>query len=539
MSQRHLILQGFFVVATAFGFAADQPVPRDRYLLIEDGRNSDTKSPLGSWVFEETGVKKDSELGRLFLMKTIAKWKVFEDERVRFSYPDHPGITVKAADRRAPVGTRVYGGPVGSVGRKSSRYYTIGADEATWAVIMLQSEPWLDEGVCLCGAVSLRVYVPHEGCLRAYDLLEDGQLKKMQVQGDGVRLQVFEWTHLPMSQESYLRLTESVSLKNAGAKSAAEWSATFHKQSKDRDPAGWLTPGMREQEVVALLGQPDSRQKDTLVFKETDEDQEWLTTTRIPLPGGVFRSLPKRWRVAKEIPPTSGTLRWALKLVDDDERKLSKAELAQLETSCLDGLKSCPASQWNQWCQVARRLTDNADWKEPTLGPLIASRFLDKEVIINWAAGLLGDLNPPGTQELVRKRLRFVLDGSTQPEIMRDKYLHFSPYGDFHNLVCQIKPKEQRLPFIREAIAHPHRAVRWSAYLGWVEDLPPDEAISAALKGLDDEDESVRQQAAEAFEKEMGSKQNIPALKKHVASEKDERTRESLAKAIQRLESKQ
>jgi hypothetical protein len=376
------ILGGFLAVTLA-SMAAGQPVPRERYLLIESGQKPDDESPLGSFVFEETGVKKDSELGKLFQMKTIAKWQVFEDEHVRFAYPDHPGITVRTADKRAPLGTRVYGDPVGSVSSKSSRYYIIGADEATWAVIMLQDEPWLDEGICLCGAVALRVYVPHQGCLRAYDLLEDGQLKKMQVLGDGERLQVFEWTHIPMSQDSYLRLTESVTLKNAGTRSAAEWTAAFQKHAKNRDPSGWLAPGMDENEVIALLGQPASRKKSTLIYQETDEDQEWLTTTRISLPDGVFRSLSKRWRVTEEIPPTPGTLRWALKLVDDDEHKATKAEIAQLKESCLAGLKSCPASQWNQWCQVARALIDDAGWKEPTLGRLIASRFLDKDVGVN------------------------------------------------------------------------------------------------------------------------------------------------------------
>ena len=515
--------------------AVAQSVPRERYLLIGGGKISDDESPLGSFVFEESGIKKDSELGRLFSAKAITKWKVFEDDRVRFAYPDHPDITVKSADKRAPLGTRVYGGPTGSVNRKSSHYYTIGSDAATWAVIMLQDEPWLDEGICLCGAVALRVYVPNQGCLRAYDLLDDGQLKKMQVLGEGTRLQVFEWTHLPMSQESYLRLTESVTLKNAGAKSVAEWTSAFQKHARYRDAAGWLVPGMGENEVIALLGQPASRKKNTLIYQKADEDEEWLTTTRISLPGGQFRSLNKRWRVTEEIPPAPGTLRWALKLVDDDY-KPTKAEIAQLKESCLAWLKSCRASQWNQWCQVAHRLTDNAGWKEPALGPLIASRFLDKDVVVNQASILLGDLNPPGTQEFVTKRLRFVLDEAAKPEAKKDKYMHLSPLGDFHNLLCQINPKENRLPFIREGIAHPHRAVRWSAYLSWLNKLPEDEALAAALKGLADEDESVRQQAAKAFEKSMGSKKHIPTLKEHLAAEKDERTRTSLTQAIQRLE---
>lgn len=535
---RSLFFLGCFMPPVVSVCAADQPaiIPRERYLLIERKSGPDDESPLGSFVFEETGIKKDSELGKFLQIKKITKWQVFEDERVRFAYPDHPGIVVKAADKRAPLGTHVYGGPVGSVGRKSSRYYTIGNDKVTWAVLMLQDEAWFDEGICMCGAVALRVYVPDQGCLRAYDLLEDGRLKKAQVLGEGVRLQVFEWTHLPMSQDSYLRLTESVALKNAGTKTADQWSAAFDQRASARDRMGWLAPGMTEAEVTALLGQPDERKRGTLIFKETDEDKEWLTTTRIALPGGRFKSLAPRWRVSKEIPPDPGTLRWALKLVRDEKHKATEAELTQLKSSCLANLKSCPGHQWNEWCQVADALIDDAGWKETALGPLIASRFLDKDVVVNQASILLGDLNPPGTQEIVAKRLRFVLDETAKPEALKDKYLHFSPLGDFHNLLCQVMPKENRLKYVREGIVHPHRAVRWKAYW-WLDKLPQKEALAAALKGLTDDEEYVRRNSAEAFEKTLGSKEQLPLLKRRLEQEKDNSTRESLSNAVKRLES--
>jgi len=384
--------------------------------------------------------------------------------------------------------------------------------------------------------VALRVYVPDQGSLRAYDLLEDGQLKKAQVLGDGVRLQVLEWTHLPMSQDSYLRLTESMALKNAGAKSDAEWHTAFQQRARPRDRMGWLAPGMTEAEVTALLGQPDEREKNTIIFKETDEEKEWLTTTRITLPGGKFHSLTHCWRKSEEIPPDPGTLRWALKLVRDENHKATDAELTLLKKTCLAELESCPGGEWNEWCQVADALIDDAGWKEPALGTLIASRFLDKDVIANQASILLGDLNPPGTQEIVTKRLRFVLDEAAKPEALKDKYLHFSPLGDFHNLLCQVMPEENRLLFVREGIAHPHRAVRSNAYW-WLDKLPPEEALAAALKGLADEDEYVRRDSAEAFEKTLGSKQHVPVLKNRLEQENDESTRESLGKAVKRLES--
>jgi hypothetical protein len=317
------------------------------------------------------------------------------------------------ADKKVPPGTKIYGGPVGTVGRQSNRYYTIGAEKLTWAVVMLQEGEWFDDGICLCGAVSLRVFVPDGGCLRAYDLLEDGRIKKMQVLGAGQRVQVFEWTHLPMTQ--------------------------------------------------------------------------------------------------------------------------GPEDLALLKTTCLQQLKSCPGGDWNSWVHVAREL-HGGGWKEPALGPLIAARFLDENVVVNFAAILLDDLNPPETQKLVAKRIRLSLDGAAKPDAIKDRYLQDSPYGDLHNLLCQVKREKQRQQYIREGLAHVHPAVRRDAYY-WLDRLPADEAtLAAALKGLADDDPYIRRNAAEDFSERLGKRIQVPALRRFLETEKDKEIRDLLGKAIERIE---
>jgi len=523
--------------------AAPSPLPRHRYLPIERPQKPASDSPLAGAVLDETGIVVDSELGKFLRQKEITKWKAHEDEFISFRYPDFPGISVAVADNKVPPGTKIYGEPVGTVGRQSNRYYTIGADKLTWAVIMLQDGDWFDDGICMCGAVSLRVFVPEGGCLRAYDLLEDGQLKKMQVLGDGKRVQVFEWTHLPMTQENYLKLTESVVLKKTAPKSGAEWQGLARKHCGSESLAGFLKPGMTGSEVVALLGEPAERQGETLIYRDTV--LEWLTTSRIPLPDGRFRSLPPDWRTMAEIPPQRGTLRWALKLVNGnsdspipEERPPAKTpeDLVLLRNTCLQQLKSCPGYEWNEWVQVARKLHNDDGWKEPALGPLIASRFLDEDVVVNFAAGLLGELDPPDTQELAAKRIRLSLDGAAKPDVVKDLYLMGSPYGDLHNLLWLVDSEEQRDKFIREGLAHPHRAVRRDAYF-WLRRLPADEeTLEAAMKGLADEDRYTRQNAAKEFSERLGNKTHLPALRSFHEAEKDEETREHLGKAIKRIE---
>ena len=510
------------------------PCERDRYLLIEHSSASvDDASPLGSLALKEAPINPNSELGRFLQASKIEKWKVFEDEHVKFEYPDFPGIEVSATEKRLAPGSKIYGEPVSTVNRRSSRFYSIKSDEVTWAVLMLQDGSWFDEGICLCGAVAIRVYVPDVGHLRAYDLLEDGRLKKMQVLGNGKRLQVFEWTHLPMTQGNYLRFTETISLKYPSTNSEMDWMDEFRKSSRLTDIYGWLRPGMKAADVVSLLGEPDTRDGLTLVYKKTDEDKEWLTTTRIPLPDGAFAGLPAGWRTTVEIPPTRGTLRWALKLTDDGNPKLRAADSALLRKSCMENLSKCAADDWDKWVGVAGKLHENG-WKESRLGSLVAARFLDKDVRVNEASILIGELNPPGTQSLVRKRLRFVLDESGTEEVLKNKYLPES-LDEFHNLLCQINDKNQRLLFLREGIAHPHRGIRFDAY-SWLDRLPPSEAIAASLKGLDDSDEYVRRDSAKAFAGKVGTKENLQTLRDHAQTEKDGSVKKDLVKAISRLE---
>lgn len=525
------------LLATTLPIAAAEPVlpvKRERFLLIERSGEDRSNSEARALMLEGTGIREDSDLGKFLTLDRIEKWKVFEDEFVRFEYPDFPEVTVSFSDRAFPIGTNVLGGPVGTVDRNSSRYYTIKAGTVTWAVMMLQDGDWFDEGICLCGAVALRVYVPSRETLRAYDLLESGHLKKMQVLGEKKVLHLFEWTHLPMSQDSYLRLTENLVLKPAAAKSEGEWYETFQQKGSKEDRWGWLAPGMTEAQILKVIGKPDDREMDALIYTETHGDNEWLITTRIRLRKGRFHSLESDWQIMTEIPPSPGTLRWASKLVEDKAKKVTDSEKALLRKSCLTQLLSCPADQWNDWVRVADALHDGG-WKEPTLGTLIASRFLEKDVNVNMASILIGDLNPPGTQELVVRRIRFELDEAGREEALKKDYLFSSPLGNFHNLLCQIEGKEERHVFIKEGLVHPHAAIREDAF-GWIEKLPESEALEAALKGLKESDAYIRRNSAEVFLKFPGRKEHLPSLRTQAEREKDKSTRETLLKAIRGLE---
>ena len=495
--------------------SAETPIQPSRYLLIEATAVTDLDEvPNQSPANQKTGSKTDSALDRFLKEPRHGKWKVFEDDLVTFSYPGYPGMQVAARDGRPAPGTKFYGDPIGSVNRQSNRFYSVLVEGVTWAVVMLQDDPWFDEGICFCGEVGMRVYVADSGCLRAYDLLTTGRLKKLQVSNGGKRLQVFESTHLPMSQENYLHFTGSLAFRNPGTKSPAEWMEEFKKKDQRDGAFGWLRPGMSKEEAIALLGPPDQEDGTSLIYKSSDSDKVWLTTKRIPFPGGIFARFPANWQTTEEIPPAIGTLRWAEKILDKDGAAIASADMELLKKSCLENLPACPADDWNGWVSVARALVERK-WNDTALASLILARFLDDDVSVNIASILIGDLNPLGTQEAVTKRLRFVLDRTAAPSVPAEDWLP-GPLDDFHNLLVQIKDNDQRLGFIKEGINHPHPDVRWTAYLWWLHRLPPDDALAAARKGLDDSNERVRLESAEAFTETLGTKSDLEWLANHV-----------------------
>src|SRR4051812_1195667 len=101
--------------------ASAAPLERSRYLLIEPPKERwEGEAIMRSAIFKATHVEPDSELGKFLQSSSIAKWKTFEDEHVRFDYPDFVDFKVLAAGDEPAPGTAIYGGPIGTVNRQSN-----------------------------------------------------------------------------------------------------------------------------------------------------------------------------------------------------------------------------------------------------------------------------------------------------------------------------------------------------------------------------------------------------------------------------------
>ena len=83
-------------------------------------------------------------LAKITKMASFEKWKTFEDNYVKFSYPDHEAITLEVKTNE-PIA--VDGDRVSDVDVSYSRAYRLVVSGTTLTALMLSDAVWLDDGM--------------------------------------------------------------------------------------------------------------------------------------------------------------------------------------------------------------------------------------------------------------------------------------------------------------------------------------------------------------------------------------------------------
>jgi hypothetical protein len=521
--------------------AAEEVRWRDQFLLIERAKTTDPGTGierLGEDL-KSVGAAPDSEVAKFLRAESFEKWKVFEDEHLRFSYPDFPGMKVEVISRGEAKRVPVYGAPVRTAAYSFAYVYRVAVGEITWALLFLQKTEHLDRNICLCGAVVLEALLPHDGCLYAYSLLEAGELKTMQALGDGWRVQLFEWTHSPLTPAMYLALAESVVLKHPLARSEQEWRDFIQREENLRSDVqfGWLRRGMKVDEVIAVLGKPTRQSKRELIYEEVNNEFLSKRTIRVPLNESAFRGFSGDCWKYEDIPPERGTFQWAQKLTESlgetPLKKRSKAFQRDARLALDSFLQEAPNAKdgrRDQWFAVVASLA-KIGLRDARVLPLARQCLLDSSATAHHAEWVLKEYQAPDRVELYQSRIRLTLDGAA--ETLDKKYLSFTPLGDLHNLLVFLGSAEGRAPFVREALRHPHPSIRADAAL-FLDSLPTAEARPAALHGLEDESERVRQWSARALAQKLATAEDTEVLEAKLREEKNQEVREALTAALAR-----
>ncbi len=473
---------------------------------------------------------------------SFAKWKIHEDDSVKFSYPDLEEITLEVKTTE-PV--KVESGSVSSVDTSYTRAYRLVAGEKTLGVMMLQDAEWLDDGICLCGAIDYERYLVRQGNLYRFSFLEDGVLKKMQVLGGGKRLMMFEWTHSPIHQAVYRKIARSVELIGEGGFEEKVCRETVLDRYGKRDAIGWLDEGASLESVEEVLGEPTRTDENgNRMWETVIEEDGYRRTERFSLPfingklarfdGSYFDS---GWEDQVAI---KGSVAWMVEQIDpsvpgdvfgqadDSEEKPSaalKEELLRLffrhaadpELSALD---------FNGICRVLKVLVEDGLRDEKAL-EFVRERFAKSGGhYAAWVLHEAGDAESIGL--FVSKVREIYAEGKAHPD---------ETYGwssDLHNLLSFIPKNDARYaPLLREGLTNVNDSIRESTYyfLGSAP-FPNVERMEFVRAGLKDESARVRYWAADYFDDHEVPDADWELLREISENEKDERTSDEMREAL-------
>lgn len=462
------------------------------------------------------------------------KWRTYSDDLIEFEVPDHPLLKVEALTPKASPKLRVVGGAVTTADNSFQKVYRLTfGEERPYGLILVRDESWFDEGICLCGPIAMKTFVPVEGNLLELSQLPNGDIKKVQVINDTHRAILFEWTHSVIRQDAYARIGSSLRLKPASNRSEEEWRALTKEKRPSMSEMGWLRPEMSESDLIDLLGEGAKKKGDTVLFirdNHWEDGSGWKTKMSFPVREGKLDQLDVGWHETEELPPLEGSVAWAEEMVEEwenmpEEKGKREAKGGELIEIFLE--MTAEDQNWNRWCGVVYRLSE-LGLKDARVVDVVVKGLENQKAFQDYAMCVVQEYDLPNREELMRDRMEYLLRYGNAGEVS---------YSALGNLYRWTRAGDTSLiPLVREGLAHSSPDVRGDAVNG-LGSLPSEEQKPALWKLLKDDSPEVRRSAVWEIDK-IFSKDDLPRLQEMVDAETEDWTKKQFQNAIDRIEGK-
>lgn len=467
---------------------------------------------------------------------SFQEWKTFEDDKIKFSYPDHEAIVVEVKHNEpVPVG----GGRVSSVDTSFSRAYRISADGETLLVFMLKSADWLDDGVCFCGAVVYQRYLIRNGNLYRFSFLKNGVLKKMQVLGDGERVMMFEWTHLPLHPAVYRQIARSLEFKKKGPWVENVCQKRVLENYGASGVVGWFDEGSSIESIEKVLGKATQRRIDGVLaweYPKNENGYRWTEQLSLPFSDNKLLQLDSdfydsAWDDREAV---KGGIPWMLQIAelykDGSESKEMPENLKETLLSLFIEKAENKDTDFDSLCQVLKVLVEQGVKDERAL-QIVRKRFASEGG--HYAAWVLHEAgNPEDVTLFVEKVRQLFNDAKADPK--RDLGYH-----DLHNWLAFIPNEDSRYAdLLRDGLNSLHQDVRVKAYY-FIDSEPfsAPECTAFVHAGLKDSSAGVRYWAARYYDSKILTKLDREVLQQALDKEKDEDNLKVLKKVLGKLKS--
>ncbi len=437
-----------------------------------------------------------------YLYPDTAPWKTFEDDWVRFEYPDHPLITVEVTHFTPDEHTRVRAqAPNQAPGQQTitptgrSYHLTVGKDHlyyAFWQVITPAKD--FDETVCRCGPLHFeRCMFEDDGTALRFSLLASGNVKKAQAMRDGRLAVLAEWTHTYLPQSIYARIGRSMRLKSSSpARTRQQWLDHIKQTSGPYALISWLDPGTPAETVRELIGKPDREEPDGWIYiipGSHPNGYRFQMQSKLRIKDGAYLGVDSDWQGFEELPAVPGTTAWAEQLLkklnrDTPPEVLAKAEREDFPAIVEAFVKAAPTADedaWLFWSSVIKT-TAGLGWRDPRVPPVIISRFRDKKAFHAISHEILEHYQTPERAQLFTQRLK-ELKALTNEDISYEI-----------NVLQPWLPKEPAplREWVDLLIANPNDPVRYQGYIAAL-GLPRTQAIEVFQQGLHRKDDPMNQ----------------------------------------------
>ena len=485
------------------------------------------------WPGEPDGSPAQPGLLEFAQRASFERWKSFTDERLGFFYPDAAGVRVEEItniDSIPLLGETL----LPPRAEKLKCYRLTAGDGGTMCVIILAEADQFDDRPRGPHPETFHRFTSSGGGLLRTSFTAQGQVRRAELLGLGVRVTLLDWPHLAIHPDVYLRIAAGIELQQPHANFDDLREAAIAKYGF-AGMLGCLDHGMPESEVISITGGPDLREQEPAALRFHRREGLENVIYRIPIRLGLFVGFGDDWREEVRRAPQEGSLRWMFEKTDFRAGEVgcagySLGELTDQEAEMIFDrvVELAPSASPDDWETVSgivvnlsqhglrdQRLTDIAREKleampsdpQPALLILQAcDSELSKAAIIEYMVATFDS-------------------GSPDPTKLELFYTLISYLGrDFVGTRRAID----------QALNHESPQVRELGlkYCAW---LPEKYALPHLEAGLRHGSAEVRRRCANAFATGLGTKGHARMLEISLSEETDDQAKALLELAIRRL----
>jgi len=238
---------------------------------------------------------------------SFPKWKKYEDKYISFYYPDVPLLTVKLinADYKREDLDIILNNIDFSYKKLIHCYAIMFNDNSIYCLMKFYKGDHFLYASCFCGGRLYTKYIYRDGGLYRFAVMKNGKPKYIQIRKGDYKVRLFEYPHLPIHPDIYLKIALNINIKALPVNEDKERERIKAKYGIEEN-IGFLEKGMSRKQVVHILGEPQRQILGSLIYVELRDRTEIIKI--IDFQNDIFKGLKENWEEWTTLPSESDSV---------------------------------------------------------------------------------------------------------------------------------------------------------------------------------------------------------------------------------------